>query len=174
MNSAMNNETLYIIDGHAQIYRAYYAVSGLTSPTGEPTNATFGFISMFLKLLDSRHPTYIALAMDAGSSQRDQLDPQYKAHRKPMPDDMPAQIQRIGQMMETVGVPILRVAGYEADDVIATVVKRIKIDPNFPNAQVYLCSRDKDLDSLIDQRTVLFDIQENETMDAAELLAKKG
>lgn len=170
----MNNETLYIIDGHAQIYRAYYAVSGLTSPTGEPTNATFGFISMFLKLLDSRRPTYIALAMDAGSSQRDQLDPQYKAHRKPMPDDMPAQIQRIGQMMETVGVPILRVAGYEADDVIATVVKRIKIDPNFPNAQVYLCSRDKDLDSLIDQRTVLFDIQENEALDAAGLLAKKG
>ncbi len=170
----MNDKTLYIIDGHAQIYRAYYAVSGLTSPSGEPTNATFGFISMFLKLLDNRQPTHIALAMDAGSSQRDQLDPQYKAQRKPMPEDMPAQIQRIGQMMEAIGVPILRVDGYEADDVIATVVQRIKNDATLPQIQVYICSRDKDLDTLIDQQTVLFDIQENETMDAAELLAKKG
>ena len=170
----MNNKTLYIIDGHAQIYRAYYAVSDLTSPSGEPTNATFGFISMFLKLLDNRRPTHIALAMDAGSSQRDQLDPQYKAQRKPMPDDMPAQIQRIGQMMEAVGVPILRVDGYEADDVIATVVQRIKNDAALPQTQVYVCSRDKDLDTLIDERTVLFDIQENEAMDAAGLLAKKG
>ena len=170
----MSDETLYIIDGHAQIYRAYYAVSGLTSPSGEPTNATFGFMSMFLKLLDNCRPTHIALAMDAGSSQRDQLDPQYKAQRRPMPEDMPAQIQRISRMMETVGVPILRVEGYEADDVIATVVKRIKTDAAFPNVKVYVCSRDKDLDTLIDERTVLFDIQENEVLDAPGLLAKKG
>jgi DNA polymerase-1 len=174
MTKRMNNEILYIIDGHAQIYRAYYAVSGLTGPSGEPTNATFGFMSMFLKLLDNCRPTHIALAMDAGSSQRDQLDPQYKAQRRPMPEDMPAQIRRISQMMEAVGVPILRVEGYEADDVIATVVNRIKTAADFPHAKVYVCSRDKDMDALIDERTVLFDIQENAVLDAVGLLAKKG
>ena len=84
------SETLYIIDGHAQIYRAYYAVMGLTSPTGEPTNATFGFAGMLLKLVQGRKPTHVVMAVDEGQAVREAMDASYKAQRKPMPEDMPA------------------------------------------------------------------------------------
>ncbi len=166
-------QDFYIIDGHAQIYRAYYALSGLSSPSGEPTNATFGFANMLLKLLDTRNPRYIALAMDAGSSNRDQLDPQYKAQRKAMPDDMPPQISRIRQMVELLDIKILLAPGYEADDVIATAVQQVRSAAG-DTVRMYICSRDKDLDQLIDDYTVLFDIQTGETVDAGALLRQKG
>src|SRR5580698_5377020 len=117
------SRTLYIIDGHAQIYRSYYAVMGLKSPSGEPTNATFGFVGMLLKLYQTRKPSHIVLAMDAGSSGRETLDAAYKAQRKPMPEDMPPQIDRILQIAETAGIPIYKTEGFEADDVMATIVR---------------------------------------------------
>ena len=172
INTRMTQD-FYIIDGHAQIYRAYYALSGLSSPSGEPTNATFGFANMLLKLLDTRKPQYIALAMDAGSSNRDQLDPQYKAQRKAMPDDMPPQISRIRQMVELLDIKILLAPGYEADDVIATAVQQVRSAAG-DTVRMYICSRDKDLDQLIDEYTVLFDIQTGETVDAGALLRQKG
>src|SRR5438046_1494167 len=123
------SNSLYILDGHAQIYRAYYAVMGLTSPMGEPTNATFGFCNMLLKLYQSRKPTHVILAMDAGTAARSEMDVNYKAQRKPMPEDMPPQIDRILQIVETAGMPIHRVEGCEADDVMATLVRAIRADP---------------------------------------------
>src|SRR5690349_3354454 len=113
------DRSLYIIDGHAQIYRAYYAVVGLRSPTGEPTSATFGFVGMLLKLLQGGaggvRPTHMVLAMDAGTSGREAMDVNYKAQRKPMPEDMPPQIDRILQIAEIVGMPLFQAEGYEAD-----------------------------------------------------------
>ncbi len=168
------NRTLYIIDGHAQIYRAYYAVMGLRSPKGEPTNATFGFVGMLLKLLQTRKPTHIILAMDAGSSGREILDASYKAQRKPMPEDMPPQIDRILQIVEMAGIPIYRQDGFEADDVIATLVRQVRTDAACADCRIYMATKDKDLDQLIDDRVKMFDIQTNEEIDAAGLLAKKG
>ncbi len=170
-------QNLYVIDGHAQIYRAYHAMSGLTSRTGEPTNATFGFVSALFKLLQNRRPDYIALAMDAGSSNRDQIDSQYKAQRKPMPEDMPRQIERICQIVSILEIPILRIDGCEADDVIATLVRRLTADAagtGNSKINIYICSRDKDLDQLICDHVFLYDIQTAETVDAAALLQKKG
>src|SRR3954454_6192056 len=128
--SGMKNDALYIIDGHAQIYRAYYAVLGLRSPTGEPTGATFGFVSMLLKLLQGgcapgKLP-YMVLAMDAGTSGREAMDAAYKAHRKPMPEDMPPQIDRILQITGVMGIPLFRAEGFEADDVMATLVRQVR------------------------------------------------
>ncbi len=166
-------KTLYIIDGHAQIYRAYYAVMGLRSPTGEPTNATFGFAGMLLKLFQMRKPTHVVLAMDAGTSGRETLDAAYKVHRKPMPEDMPQQIERISQIVEMAGIPIYRAEGYEADDVMATLVKKVRASEG-DQCKIYMCTKDKDLDQLIDEQTVMYDIQTNEEIDPAALLAKKG
>ncbi|HUO09853.1 MAG TPA: DNA polymerase I [Phycisphaerae bacterium] len=167
-------ETLYIIDGHAQIYRSYYAVMGLKSPSGEPTNATFGFVGMLLKLFQMRKPSHVVLAMDAGTSGRETLDTAYKAHRKPMPEDMPPQIDRILQICDTLGMPIYKAEGYEADDAIATLVRQVRADTNCPHCSIYMCTKDKDLDQLIDDQCVMYDIQTNEEINAAKLLEKKG
>jgi DNA polymerase I len=170
------SDSLYLLDGHAQIYRAYYAVTGLRSPTGEPTNATFNFVQMLLKLLQLR-PTYLLLTMDAGASGRDVIDAAYKAQRKPMPDDMPPQIDRILQIVETAGIPVFRQEGFEADDVLATLVRRTRTDPAHKNTKIYMCTKDKDLDQLIDDASppcVMYDIQTAEEITPAALLAKKG
>jgi DNA polymerase-1 len=168
------SHTLYIIDGHAQIYRSYYAVMGLRSPSGEPTNATFGFVAMLLKLFQTRKPTHVILAMDAGTSGREAVSETYKAQRKPMPEDMPPQIDRILQICDTVGIPLFKAEGYEADDAIATVVRRLRTDPDCPDCKVYMCTKDKDLDQLIDDKVVMYDIQLAEEIDAAKLVEKKG
>lgn len=167
-------DSLYMIDGHAQIYRAYYAVLGLTSPTGEPTSATFGFCGMLLKLFQTYQPTHVLMAMDAGSEVRLAMDANYKAQRKPMPEDMPPQIQRITQIMELLGIPIYRHEGSEADDVIATLVSAIRRDPARQQTPIFMCTKDKDLDQLIDAQVRMFDIQTGESLDAAALRAKKG
>ncbi len=166
------SQTLYVIDGHAQIYRAYYALPPLNAPSGEPTNATFGFISALLKLLQAKKPSRLVLAMDAGSSGRELLDSQYKAHRKPMPDDMRPQIQRIMDIAQIMALPTLRIAGFEADDVIATLVRRISAQVDPPD--IFICSRDKDLDQLVGDKVRLYDIQTGETIDAAALVKSKG
>jgi DNA polymerase I len=166
--------SLYIIDGHAQIYRAYYAVMGLTSPTGEPTNATFGFAAMLLKLFQTRKPTHVVMAMDAGAAARIAMDANYKAQRKPMPEDMPQQIERITQIMQILEVPIFKAEGCEADDVIATLVRAIRKDPAHAETMLYLCTKDKDMDQLIDEKVHLFDIQAAEDIDRDALFAKKG
>ena len=171
------DHTLYIIDGHAQIYRAYFAVPGLRSPSGEPSGATFGFVGMLLKLLQGRKPTHIILAMDAGSSGREAVDAAYKAHRKPMPDDMPPQIERILQISQIMGIPLYQAEGFEADDAIATVVRQIRTDPSCQACKIFMCTKDKDLDQLIADDApacVMYDIQTNEEINSAALLAKKG
>jgi DNA polymerase-1 len=167
-------DALYMLDGHAQIYRAYHAIAGLTSPTGEPTSATFGFCGMLLKLFQTRRPSHVLMTLDAGSVVRSAMDETYKAQRKPMPDDMPIQIDRITQIMELVGIPVLRHEGSEADDVIATLVTKIRRDPAHAAFPIYMCTKDKDLDQLIDPYTWMFDIQTGEEMDAAGLRARKG
>ncbi|MGC8624889.1 MAG: DNA polymerase I [Phycisphaerae bacterium] len=165
-------QTLYVIDGHAQIYRAYYALPPLNAPSGEPTNATLGFVSALLKLLQTKKPSQLVLAMDAGSSGRELLDSQYKAHRQPMPEDMRPQIERIMSIAHIMALPTLRIAGFEADDVIATLVQRIgaQVDP----PDIFICSRDKDLDQLVGDKVRLYDIQTGETIDAAALIRSKG
>ncbi len=167
-------DSLYIIDGHAQIYRAYYALPGLRSRAGEPTGAVYGFVGALLKLLQARKPACLALAMDAGSSRRERIDSRYKAHRKPMPEDLPPQIERISQITRILGVPILRVEGFEADDVIATLVEQLRRSSTGSDLEIFICSRDKDLDQLIDPATRLYDIQTGEVLDAAALYRKKG
>ena len=129
---------------------------------------------MLLKLLQGRKPTHVVLSMDAGTSGREAVDASYKAQRKPMPEDMPPQIERIMQIVGTLGMPLFMAEGYEADDAMATLIRKIRNDPTCGDCKIYMCTKDKDLDQLIDDRCVMYDIQTNEEINAAGLLAKKG
>ncbi len=167
------SKTLYIIDGHSQIYRAYYApFRDLTSPAGEPTRATYVFCSMLLKFIADRRPTHLAMAVDRPAKElhRRELYPDYKVTRKPMPEDLPPQADRIKQIVRAIGIPVLSVQGYEADDVLATVAERFAGE----EMDVVLISRDKDLDQLVTEHVRLYDPMKDETLDAAAIKDKKG
>src|SRR3954452_4529629 len=103
------SKSFYIIDGHAQIYRAYFApFRDLTSPTGEPTRATFVFTQMLLNLIAQRKPDYLAMVIDTGDEFvfRKEIYPEYKSNRKPPPHDFHPQEQRILEIVKDAGVPI--------------------------------------------------------------------
>src|SRR5688500_11376038 len=105
----MARKSFYIIDGHAHIYRAYFApFRDLTSPTGEPTKATFVFTQMLLNLIDQRKPDYLAMVIDSGDETvfRKEFFPEYKRNRTAPPDDFRPQEQRILQIVRDAGVPI--------------------------------------------------------------------
>src|SRR4029078_9927158 len=122
---------LYLIDGSSQMYRAYHAPIRTTEGTllrnsaGIPTNAVYIFVTMLRKLLKEHAPEYIAASFDLpGRTFRDDLAADYKANRKPMPDDLAAQIPLVHQACEALGVPIITQERYEADDVIGTMTER--------------------------------------------------
>ena len=166
-------KTLYIVDGHWQIFRAYYApFRDLSSPAGEPTKATYVFTTMLLKLLTERKCDYLAVALDSGREKlaRTAIYPEYKANRAQAPEDLRPQIERIVQIIRAMGVPILQKEGAEADDLMATMARRLAGD----DLDVFLVSRDKDLDQLIRPHVRLYDPMEDKVLDADALLATKG
>ena len=115
----------YIIDGHALAYRQYFALpaQGFSTRAGEPTNATFGFTRNLLDILLDVKPKYLAVSFDRGLSGREDLYPDYKGTREKMPDDLRPQIERIQEIVAAFNTPVLALDGYEADDIIGTVVK---------------------------------------------------
>ena len=168
---------LYLIDGHAQIFRAYYAIrTPMTSPvTGEPTQAVFAFAGMLIKLFNQFRPQYVAMAIDLpGKTFRDELYDQYKATREPPPDDFHPQEQRIFELTKLFGIPLIGVEGAEADDVIATITRRVLDDPAAKDVFVRIVSKDKDLEQLIGQRVSMFDMHTGATIDVASLMETKG
>jgi len=166
-------KSFYIVDGHWQIYRAYYApFRDLSSPSGEPTRATYVFTSMLLKLLAEKRPDYLAVAADSGREglRRTQIYPEYKAQRDEPPEDLLPQIDRIFQIVQALGVPLLQRPGVEADDIMATIARRLAGS----DLRVVLVSRDKDLEQLISDGTVLYDPTKEELIDRARLEELKG
>ena len=112
---------LVLIDGYNYLYRAFHALPPLSNAAGEPTGALFGVVNMLRGHLKEQ-PEHLAFVVDAsGPTFRDDLDPQYKAHRPPMPDELRAQIEPMMGIVSALGLPILRVDGVEADDVIGTL-----------------------------------------------------
>jgi DNA polymerase-1 len=166
-------KSLYLIDGHSQIFRAYYApFRPLTAPDGEPTKATYVFCQMLLNILRDRSPDYLAVAADVSDETvfRKQIDPQYKAHREPAPEDLPQQADRIFSILDTAKIPILRKEGYEADDIMATLVRRHANG----GMHVYLVSRDKDLEQLLSDRVAMFDPMKDDVITPERLKEIKG
>ena len=144
---------LFLIDGNSQMYRAYHAIGGLTGPDGQSTNAVFGFITMLQKLLTSHQPELIAAAFDLkGPTFRHELDSNYKANRRPMPDDLVEQVPSVHEACLALGVPIVTCQGFEADDVIGTLTKQaVAVD-----LDVVVVTGDKDFFQLVDERVRVF------------------
>src|SRR6186713_3750036 len=134
--------TLFLIDGSSQMYRAYHAFRGrgLSNQEGHTTHAVYVFVTMLRKLIQDHSPAYMAASFDlAGPTFRDDIAADYKANRAAMPDDLAEQINWVHQACEAMGVPILTVRGYEADDVIGTLARRAA-----ENFEVAIVSIDKD------------------------------
>ena len=147
-------ETLYLIDGHAIAYRAYFAMtagqdtSRWMTPDGEPTAGTFGFASILLRLLENSHPDYLAVAFDLGKTFRNDLYPDYKGTRAKMPDDLRLQITRMRELVDTLGVPRLETEGFEADDILGSTAKQMAAK----GYRVKIITGDRDLLQLVDER----------------------
>jgi DNA polymerase-1 len=164
-------KTLYILDGHSHLYAAYYAIRTLSSPSGEPTNAVYGMTSVALKIVREHQPDYIIAVFDPpGKTFRDEIYAEYKAHRPPMPDDMVPQVTRIRQVLEALGVPVLMVNGFEADDVIATLTRKALSE----GLEVVIASKDKDLEQLLGEQVRLYDSTNEKFTDAETLKQEKG
>ncbi len=122
----MARPTFFFIDGNNQMYRAYHAIRGLSGPDGSATNAVYGFVTMLRKLIADHHPDYILASFDlAGPTFRDSLSADYKANRTPMPPDLVEQVARVHEASLALGVQIVTAGGFEADDVIGTLAKKV-------------------------------------------------
>ena len=168
-------KTLYVVDGHAQIFRAYYAPfsAALSSPDGEPTKATFLFTQVLLNLLRDQKPDYLAVALDYGddSTERKAFYPEYKANRDAAPEDLAPQVQRIVEILGVLGIPAFSIRGQEADDIIASIVERLAGE----DIEVWIVSRDKDLHQLLTTKVRLWDPQKPDlVLDPETLRETKG
>lgn len=141
----------YIIDGHAVAYRQFFGLQiknnsrGFTTRRGEVTNAVFGFTRVLLDILDKDQPQYLAVSFDRGLSGRDELFEDYKGTREKMPDELVSQLDRIFELTEAFNIPILALDGYEADDVIGTVVQQAEAE----GVRVNIITGDRDLLQLL-------------------------
>ena len=136
---------LVLIDGSSYLYRAFHALPPLTNDAGEPTGALFGVVNMLRATLNER-PDFVAYVVDApGRTFRDDLDPQYKANRPPMPDDLRTQVQPMCDIVHALGITILRVDGVEADDVIGTLA----LQAAAAGIAVTISTSDKDFAQLV-------------------------
>jgi len=160
---------IVLVDGSSYLYRAFHALPPLTSSSGEPTGALLGVLNMLLKFLKDYAPTRIAVVFDApGRTFRDDLYAQYKAHRPPMPDDLRAQIEPLLSAVRALGLPMLRVAGVEADDVIGTLARR-SVERGW---RVLISTGDKDMAQLVDGHVSLINTMNNTVLDRAGVKAK--
>jgi DNA polymerase-1 len=144
------------------LYRAFHALPALTNSKGEPTGALHGVLTMILKLVREEQPAHIAVVFDApGKTFRDDLYAEYKATRPPMPDELRAQVQPILDAVEALGLPLLRVAGVEADDVIGTLCDQAAGE----GLKVLVSTGDKDLAQLVNESVTLVNTMDDSTLD---------
>jgi DNA polymerase I len=170
----LSKPTLFLIDGSNQMYRAYHAIRGLTSPDGRSTNAIYGFVTMLRKLINDHKPECIAAAFDlAGPTFRSEMRDDYKANRAPMPSDLGEQIALVHDACEAMGVQVLTYTGFEADDVIGTLARRGAAE----GRPVAIVTGDKDFFQLVDDETgirVFNPRDEGAWYDAAAVKEKFG
>ena len=163
--------TLYLIDGSTYIYRAFYGVRDLSTSTGLPTNAVYGFVGMLNRVLRERAPDYIAVALDApGPTFRHELSSDYKANRPRMPEALSIQIPYIKRVISAYRVPCFEVPGYEADDIIGTLATWA----SGQGADVVMISGDKDLMQLVTGRVSMWDTLKNVVVGPAEVEKRYG
>jgi len=165
----MSAAPLILIDGSSYLYRAFFALPPLTNSRGEPTGAVYGVLSMLQRFLREQAASPMAVVFDApGKTFRDELFAAYKAHRPPMPDDLRSQIEPLLEAVTALGLPVLRISGVEADDVIGTLARRAAS----AGQQVLISTGDKDMAQLVDGQITLINTMSNTTLDRNGVKAK--
>src|SRR5689334_8149477 len=155
---------LVLVDGSSYVYRAFHALPPLSNSRGEPTGAVHGVLNMLIKFMKDYQPQRIAVVFDAsGRTFRDDLFAQYKAHRQPMPGDLRSQIEPLLTILKAQGMPILRIEGVEADDVIGTLACRAAGS----GMKVLISTSDKDMAELVNASMTVINTMSNTAMDRA-------
>ncbi|BCS55255.1 DNA polymerase I [Geobacter sp. SVR] len=166
-----HDNTLYLVDGSSYIYRAYYAIRHLSSPSGHPTNAIYGFVQMLLKLLKDYDPRHVAVVFDAGRATfRHDIYAQYKANRIAMPDDLRAQVGPIREVVRAFDIPTLELEGFEADDIIGALAARFAHN----GGRVVVVTGDKDLMQIVTEKVTLLDTMKGTESGIAEVIQRFG
>ena len=151
--SKEKRKRLFLIDGYSNIFRAFYAIRELSNSKGEPTNAVYGFVNMLRKLLRDEQPELIGIGMDtSGATLRKEKFEEYKANRRPMPDDLRSQMPLIRRAIDAMKIPMLEAEGYEADDVLGTLAKKAAA----AGYDVVLVTADKDFFQLVDDHVSVY------------------
>jgi DNA polymerase-1 len=149
----MSEKRLFLIDGYSLLYRSYYAIRSLSTSKGFPTNAIYGFINMLRKFMDKENPAFLGIVFDtAGPTIRHKAFKEYKAHRKPMPEDLVVQIPVVKKIISALNIPFFEYENYEADDVLASLA-RLATSQNISSVIV---TNDKDILQLVDESTIVY------------------
>jgi DNA polymerase-1 len=163
------SEKLWLVDGSSYLYRAFYALPPLSSSKGEPTGAILGVLNMLNRICKEDDPKLIAVVFDApGRTFRDDLFEEYKAHRPPMPDELRSQIAPLIEAIPALGLPMLRILGVEADDVIGTLAERAARE----GYTVVISTGDKDMAQLVNDKITLVNTMFDTRLDREGVKAK--
>ncbi|MEP7052607.1 MAG: DNA polymerase I [Pseudomonadota bacterium] len=164
-------DVLYIVDLSSYVLRAYHAIAPLSSPSGEPTHAVHGTVSMLERLVRQCRPSLLAIAMDSGRATfRKQIYDAYKANRPPAPTDLKQQMQRCEQVVRAFNIPIFKQDGVEADDLIASAVRSAAEH----NLRIVIVAADKDLMQLVSERTIMWDTMRDRVFGVSEVEERFG
>lgn len=167
----MPKPPIILVDGSSYLYRAFHAMPGLNNSEGQPTGAIYGVINMTRSLLKQYQPDYIAMVFDAkGKTFRDDIYPEYKANRPPMPDEMRSQVPYIYEIVEAMGLPLLVIEGVEADDVIGTLAAQAEEKA----VDVLISTGDKDMAQLVNDRVTLVNTMDNRVTDVDGVKTRFG
>lgn len=162
---------LYLVDGNSYVYRAFFAIRGLTNSRGFPTNAIFGFTNMLLKIIREKEPEGLAVVFDSPEpTERHRLFEAYKAHRPETPHDLGLQLPHIRRMVAAFNIKIFEAPGYEADDLIGTIARRAAAGGN----SVFIVTADKDMLQLVDSNTKVYDPMKDTVLDAEYVKERFG
>lgn len=169
--ASLAGETVWVIDANSLIFQVFHAIPEMTSPKGEPVNAVFGFVRDLLFLMNAKKPTFLFCAFDmSGPTFRHNLYADYKVHRAEMPNELVPQYPAIRRAVEALGIPLLELPDYEADDILATLA-RITEEMD---GECYLVTADKDCRQLISDRVKVYNVRKNLIYDAVALAADWG
>lgn len=163
--------SLILVDGSSYFFRAFHALPPLTTSTGLPTGAAYGVANMIKRLLKDYNSEHVAIIFDAkGKTFREDLYPDYKAHRPPMPTDLSSQFQPLVEILEAMGLPVILIDGVEADDVIGTLAQSASEEGH----KVLISTGDKDMAQLVNDNITLINTMSNQVLDETGVKAKFG
>jgi len=166
-----SSKPLILVDGSSYLYRAYHAMPNLSNADGEPTGTIYGVVNMLRKLLQEYEPEQMVVVFDAkGKTFRDDMYPEYKANRPPMPEDLRQQVAPLLEIVQAMGLPLLQISGVEADDVIGTLAEQATVNKQ----NVVISTGDKDMAQLVNPYVSLINTMNNTTMDEQGVKEKFG